>query len=70
MLVLSRKLHESIRIGEDVTVTIVRINQHAVRLGITAPASMKIARTELIVDCPAAEKAQEVGPGESQQAGE
>lgn len=37
MLVLSRKPGERIRIGDDVTLTIVRIGPNSVRLGIDAP---------------------------------
>jgi carbon storage regulator len=48
MLVLSRKVGERIQIGDEVTVTIVRINAHSVRIGIEAPAEMAIAREELV----------------------
>lgn len=48
MLVLSRKTHETIRIGDDIYVTVVRIGPNTVRLGITAPAGVNIARTELL----------------------
>lgn len=47
MLVLSRKVGESVRIGNDVTVTVVRIGPNSVRLGITAPHEMNIARQEI-----------------------
>jgi len=46
-LVLSRKFGETILVGEDVRVKVVRINEHAVRLAITAPAWMNIVREEL-----------------------
>lgn len=39
---------ESIRIGDDVVVTLVRIEGGQVRLMITAPRSVPILRTELI----------------------
>lgn len=48
MLVLSRKLGESIRIGEDITITVVNVDRGKIRLGIEAPAEVKIMRTELI----------------------
>lgn len=48
MLVLSRKRNESIHIGDDVIVTLVRIGPNSVRIGITAPKDMKIVRTEII----------------------
>ncbi len=47
MLVLSRKPGERILIGDDVTVTIVRIGPNNVRLGIDAPRDMNIVREEL-----------------------
>ena len=47
MLVLSRKPGEKILIGEDITVTVVRIGPNTVRIGIEAPRSMKIVREEL-----------------------
>ena len=47
MLVLSRRLSESIQIGDDVCVTVVRISADAVRIGIEAPRVVNIRRTEL-----------------------
>lgn len=49
MLVLSRKPGERILIGDEVTVTIVRIGPNTVRLGIDAPRSMNIVREELCI---------------------
>lgn len=48
MLVLSRKPGDSIQIGEDVKITIVRIGPSQVRIGIEAPRETNIVRTELI----------------------
>jgi carbon storage regulator len=47
MLVLSRKANESIKIGENITVIVTGIRGDRVRLGIEAPADVKIMRTEL-----------------------
>ena len=47
MLVLTRKLSESILIGEGVRVTIVRLEGGQVRLGIEAPRSVAVLRAEL-----------------------
>lgn len=52
MLVLSRKVNERILIGENVVVTIVRVHGNVVRLGIEAPAAVRVLRSEL-VDRPA-----------------
>lgn len=47
MLVLSRKVNERIQIGANVTVTIVKVSPHSVRIGIEAPSDMVIVRQEL-----------------------
>jgi len=47
MLVLSRKVGEQIQIGDEITVTVVRIAGGSVRLGIEAPKTTPIAREEL-----------------------
>lgn len=47
MLVLSRKVGERIWIGEDISVTVVRITGGGVRIGIEAPAEMPVVREEL-----------------------
>jgi carbon storage regulator len=50
MLVLSRKPGERILIGDNVTVTIVRIGPNAVKLGIDAPKELNIVREELCIE--------------------
>ncbi len=47
MLVLSRKQNERIRVGDSVVVTVVRVNGDKVRIGIEAPANMRVLRDEL-----------------------
>ena len=47
MLVLSRKVSERIWIGDEISVTIVRINGNAVRIGIDAPSHLAVIRDEL-----------------------
>jgi carbon storage regulator len=47
MLVLSRRVGEKITIGDDVVVTILAIKGNQVRVGIDAPASVTILRSEL-----------------------
>ena len=47
MLVLSRRVDESIRIG-DAVVTIISVVGGVVKVGIVAPLSVNILRTELI----------------------
>jgi carbon storage regulator len=47
MLVLSRKISESIHIGHEIRVTLVSIQGNKVRLGIEAPGYVKVLRAEL-----------------------
>ncbi len=47
MLILSRKIDESIVIGEDVEVSIVDIKGEQVKLGIKAPKEVKVYRQEV-----------------------
>ncbi|QGJ71524.1 Translational regulator CsrA [Planctomycetales bacterium 10988] len=47
MLVLTRKSQQKIHIGEDITITIVRVKGQAVRVGIEAPEHLHILRGEL-----------------------
>jgi carbon storage regulator len=48
MLVVTRKVGERIVIGENVTVTVVRIAGGMVRIGVEAPADYAIVRRELM----------------------
>ena len=47
MLVLTRKVGESINIGDDIKVSIMDVKGRSVRLGIEAPRSMAIHREEV-----------------------
>jgi len=47
MLVLSRKAGERIWIGDDISVTVVRISGGGVRIGIEAPKELPVVREEL-----------------------
>jgi len=50
MLVLTRKLQEKIRIGDQVTITVLRMKGKAVRLGIEAPLDVPVIRGELVFE--------------------
>ena len=50
MLVLSRKVSESIMIGDDIKVTILKVAGNVVRVGIDAPKDVQILRQELHKD--------------------
>jgi carbon storage regulator len=47
MLVLTRRVGEQILIGEEISITVVRIQGDKVRLGIEAPKSVAVHREEL-----------------------
>ena len=47
MLVLTRKSGETVRIGEDITITVVEVKEGQVRLGISAPQGVRIYRQEV-----------------------
>lgn len=47
MLVLSRKTKQSIKIGDDIEVTIVAIEGDQVKIGISAPQSIEVHRKEV-----------------------
>jgi len=47
MLVLTRKQGERVRIGKNIYVDVVRIDANRVKLGISAPKSVRVVRGEL-----------------------
>ncbi len=48
MLVLSRKLNEKIMVGDDIIITIVKIDRNQVRIGIEAPGHVPVYREEIL----------------------
>ena len=48
MLVLSRRVGESVVIGDDVTVSVLEVRGDVVRVGISAPRSVAVHRAELL----------------------
>lgn len=47
MLILTRKIGETVQIGRDITVQIRRIDGGAVRLGVDAPLDFEVDRGEV-----------------------
>jgi carbon storage regulator len=47
MLVLSRKLGEKIVIGDNIVVTVVKIDRNQIRIGIEAPSDVLVYREEI-----------------------
>ncbi len=50
MLVLTRRQHEAIQIGDDIEITILSIEGDQVKLGIDAPKSIEIHRKEVYLE--------------------
>ena len=51
MLILTRKAGTSLRIGRDVVIQVIQTGRSTVKLGISAPDSVRILRGELDEHC-------------------
>jgi len=47
MLILTRRPQETIRVGEDITITILGVEGNKVRVGIAAPRNVSVDREEV-----------------------
>jgi carbon storage regulator len=47
MLILTRRVSESLKIGNDITVTVLSVNGNQVRLGVKAPREVAVHREEI-----------------------
>lgn len=47
MLVLSRKPGQKLQIGDNITITVLEVHGHVLRLGIEAPRDVRVLRAEL-----------------------
>jgi len=47
MLVLTRKSDEAVKIGDEITITVLEVRGNQVRLGIAAPPDVRIHRGEV-----------------------
>jgi carbon storage regulator len=54
MLVLTRKRSEVIQIGDDIVIKVIKTGRGAVKIGVEAPAHVRVLRGELCLDPPAA----------------
>ena len=75
MLVLSRKADEQIVIGQNITVTVLRVQGRTVKIGVQAPDSVPVFRSELVGKPSPREPgspgaSQEASDGESNASGE
>lgn len=48
MLVLSRRVGESLAIGEDIVITVIEVRSDGVRIGIDAPRDVRVSRVEVL----------------------
>ena len=63
MLILTRRQRESVKIGDDVTITILAVNNNQVRVGIEAPKNIAVHREE-IYERIRAERSAGIRPGD------
>ena len=47
MLILTRKANETIRINDDISITVISVSGQQVRIGVTAPESVAVHREEI-----------------------
>lgn len=47
MLILTRRVGESVIIGDDITLTVLGVRGHQVRLGVDAPKDVSVHREEI-----------------------
>ena len=57
MLVLSRKLNQSIMVGDDVRIVVVAVDRDQVKLGIEAPRDISVHRSEIYEEIQRSNKA-------------
>ena len=50
MLVLSRRIGESVVVGDNIAITILEVRGDIVRVGIEAPREVKVHRAELLAE--------------------
>ena len=47
MLILSRKIDEKIKIGDNITITLIDVHRDQVKIGVEAPKNVKVFRQEV-----------------------
>ena len=65
MLILTRRMGETLIIGEEITVTVLGVKGNQVRLGVNAPRNVAVHREEIFARIKS-ENDGESGDGESQ----
>lgn len=64
MLILSRKIGETIMVGDEIEIVLTRIERDSVRIAINAPKSVKIYRAELLTGMDSPTSIKHTSPGE------
>jgi carbon storage regulator len=62
MLILSRKIDEKIKIGDEITITIIDVHGDQVKIGVEAPKNVKVFRQEVFDAIQSENKAAVVAP--------
>ena len=65
MLILTRRVGETVMIGEDVTVTVLGVKGNQVRIGVNAPREVAVHREEIFERIKREESAEAGGDGEA-----
>lgn len=47
MLILTRKKNQTIHIGDEISITVIRVSDKNVRIGVDAPKDVRVMRLEL-----------------------
>ena len=63
MLILTRRVGETLMIGDDVTVTVLGVKGNQVRIGINAPKDVSVHREEIYERIKAEQAGGQVQPG-------
>jgi carbon storage regulator len=68
MLILTRRVGETLMIGDDVSVTVLRVKGNQIRLGVNAPKNVSVQREEIFERMKGEDD--EPAPGDDPDAGE